>query len=395
MGEAVAATRITPPGRTPRAIKLLALGIAAMACSLSIVAAILPEDRFDALYHGYDGGGVRITGPSFLLRKQIGDSSSVAVNHYIDSISSASIDVVTSASPYSEKRTENSVGLTHMRGKVMMDFGFGTSRENDYDANSFNFGISQDLFGDMTNVSLAYSMGRDTVGRRGDSAFSEDVRRQNYRFGLTQILSPNLLLDLAWETITDEGYLNNPYRSVRYIDTDSPLGYAYESEVYPRTRDSNAASLRLQYYLPYRAALRGEYRWFDDSWGIRAHTYEINYTHPLKERWILDLRYRYYRQGSADFYSDLFPFSNAQNFIARDKELSAFDSSALGVSLSYEFLSGRRGFIDRGSVTLSYDRLRFDYENFRDLRGNGFLAGEEPLYGFTADVTQLYLSLWY
>ena len=389
MGGAVAATR-----RISFALGLK-LGIAAMACSLSIVAAILPEDRFDALDHGYAGGGVRITGPSFLLRKQVGDSSSVSVNHYIDSISSASIDVVTAASPYSEKRTENSVGLNYLLDKITMDFGFGTSRENDYDANSFSFGISQDLFGDMTNVSMAYSMGRDTVGRRGDPGFSEDVRRQNYRIGLTQILTPKLLLDAAWETITDEGYLNNPYRSVRYLDSESPLGYAYEPEVYPRTRDSNAVSLRLQYYLPYRAALRGEYRWFNDSWGIRAHTYEINYAHPLKERWMLDLRYRYYRQSQADFYSDLFPFRNAQNFIARDKELSAFDSSALGIGLSYEFLSGGQGFLQRGSVTLSYDRLRFDYDNFRDLRQTGFAAGEEPFYGFTADVTQFYLSLWY
>lgn len=366
-----------------------------MACSLSILAAILPEDRFDALYHGYDGGGVRITGPSFLLRKQIGESSSVSLNHYIDSISSASIDVVTSASPYKEKRTENSVGLTYLRGKVMMDFGFGASREHDYDADTFSFGISQDLFGDMTNVSLGYTLGRDTVGRRGDPVFSEDVRRQNYRLGLTQILSRNLLLDLAWETITDEGYLNNPYRSVRYLDADSPLGYSYEPEVYPRTRDSNAVSLRLQYYLPYRAALRGEYRWFDDSWGIRADTYEIGYAHPLKERWILDLRYRHYRQTRADFYEDLFPFRNAQNFLARDKELSTFSSRAIGVGLSYEFLSGGRGLVDRGSVTVSYDRLRFDYEDFRDLSRTGFTAGEEPFYGFTADVTQLYLSIWY
>jgi hypothetical protein len=247
----------------------------------------------------------------------------------------------------------------------------------------------------MTNVSLGYSMGRDTVGRRNDPAFSEDVRRQNFRFGVTQVLTPNLLLDLAWETITDEGFLNNPYRSVRYVDAISPRGYSYEPEVYPRTRDSNAASLRMQYYLSWRASVRGEYRWFGDSWGIQAHTYEASYSQPLRERWLLDLRYRLYRQTAADFYSDLFPFRSAQNFLARDKELSAFDSTAIGFGVSYEFLSGGQGFLNRGSLTLAYDRLNFDYENFRDLGAAGFPAGEEPLYGFDADVYQLYLSLWY
>lgn len=374
--------------------RLGALVIAGMVCSVSILAAILPEDRIDALYHGYDGGGVRITGPSYMLRKQIGGSSSVAMNHYVDSISSASIDVVTAASPYSEKRTENSVGVDFLRNKVTMDVGASASRENDYDADTFSFNIGQDMFGDMTNVSMGYSFGKDTVGRRGDPAFSEDVRRQHYRVGLTQVMSRNLLIDLRWETITDEGYLNNPYRSVRYLDPDTPAGYAFEPEVYPRTRDSNAASIGALYYLPYRASLRGEYRWFEDSWGIRADTYEVGYAHPVRERWILDLKYRRYRQTSADFYGDLFSARSAQNFLARDKELSTFSSAAIGVGVSYQFLSGGRGFIERGSVSMSYDHLRFDYDDFRNLTRGG-APGEEPLYGFTADVTQFYFSLWY
>ena len=73
-------------------------------------AQVLPEDRADALYHSYDGGGVEITGPSILFRKKIGSKFSGYANYYVDSISSASIDVETYASPYSEERTEVSVG---------------------------------------------------------------------------------------------------------------------------------------------------------------------------------------------------------------------------------------------------------------------------------------------
>ena len=69
-------------------------------------AAVLPEDRADALYHRYDGGGVTIDGPSLLVRKQVAKNVSVAANYYVDSISSASIDVVTQGSPYIEQRTQ-------------------------------------------------------------------------------------------------------------------------------------------------------------------------------------------------------------------------------------------------------------------------------------------------
>jgi len=37
---------------------------------------------------------------------------------------------------------------------------------------------------------------------------------------------------IALETVADEGYLNNPYRSVRYIDNTNVNGYSYEVEVY-------------------------------------------------------------------------------------------------------------------------------------------------------------------
>ena len=64
--------------------------------------------------------------------------------------------------------------------------------------------------------------------------------------------------------------------------------------------------------------------------------------------------------------------------------------------MSYEFPEGGWGFIERGSLNFSYERIAFDYKNFRDLRDRGaYPVGDEPLYNFTADVVQLYLSLWY
>ena len=77
-------------------------------------------------------------------------------------------------------------------------------------------------------------------GPRGDANFADEVQRQQYRLGLSQILTKNLLLGLSFETITDEGFLNNPYRQVRYVDPTTPQGYSYEREIYPRTRTSDA-----------------------------------------------------------------------------------------------------------------------------------------------------------
>ena len=41
-----------------------------------------------------------------LVRKQFAQKFSASANYYVDKVSSASIDVVTTASPYTEERTQ-------------------------------------------------------------------------------------------------------------------------------------------------------------------------------------------------------------------------------------------------------------------------------------------------
>ena len=188
---------------------------------------------------------------------------------------------------------------------------------------------------------------------------------------------------LSLETITDEGFLNNPYRSVRYRDGGSSLGYSFQQEVYPGTRTSNAIAVRAKYFLEQRAALHGGYRIFSDSWGIDANLIELGYTLPYGDSWIFEASLRLYSQTDAEFYSDLFPFRDAQNYLARDKELSKFQSTTLGL-----------GAIDRGSLNLNLDFIQFDYDNFTDLTESG-AVGEEPLYSFDATVIRAFASIWF
>jgi hypothetical protein len=357
-------------------------------------AGVLPDDRSDVLYHRYDGGGVTIDGPSLLVRKKFAEKYSVSASYYVDMVSSASIDVVTTASPYREQRNQAGLSLDLLDDKTQYTVSVVGSEESDYSARSASFDVSQDLFGDLTTVSFGFSRGWDEVRKNGDPQFDEPVDRRSYRFGLSQIVTPTLMLGLAYETITDEGFLNNPYRSVRYLEPDAAAGFAFQPEVYPRTRTSNAAALNARYFLPYRAALDGEYRWFTDTWGITAHTLSAGYTHPLGKRWVLEGGYRWYQQSAADFYADLFPRADYQNFLARDKELSSFTSQMLSVGATYELPAFADRFLQRSTVSLFYDRMNFSYDDFRDITAGG-APGTEPLYGFDANVFRVLFSGWF
>ena len=376
--------------------------IASFLCGLGLVmlaspgqGAILPEDRSDAMYHSYDGGGLKVDGPSVLVRKAYKDKVSMWGNYYVDMISSASIDVVTTASPYKEKRKEKSLGLDYLQGKTFMGLSYTNSKESDYTANSASFGISQDFFGDLTTLGISYARGWDTVSRNGDDIFEAKARRQVYSVNLTQVITKNFVMNLNYEGVTDQGFLNNPYRQVRYLDPGSARGYSYEPEIYPETRTSSATALRGMYYLPYRASLKGEMRYYTDTWGIKGWNAEIAYVHPLSDHLTLEGKYRFYQQSAADFYADLFPYSNSQNFMARDKEMAKYNTQTIGGGVSYEFKVPWVSFLQRAEMSLFVDYLLFDYKNFRDARVTDAPPGEEPLYNFNSVVIRAFISFWY
>lgn len=359
-------------------------------------AGVLPDDRADALYHFYDGGGVTIDGPSILVRKKAGKSLSFVGNYYVDMISSASIDVITTASPYSEERTQWSLGMDYLRGNTTMSVNYTSSVESDFDANTYSFSVSQDMFGDLTTLTLSYALGDDLVRRSDDDTFEQPLDRQIYGVGITQILTKNLISSLNIETVTEEGYLNNPYRSVRYFDPGSASGYSFEAELYPNTRTSNAVGLRARYFLPYRAAIEGEYRFFTDTWDITGHTASISYIHPWKD-FTFTGKFRYHDQTGAHFYRDLFPRAQATNFRGRDKEISEMTSYTFKLQAAYEFLrddGNDWGFIKRGKITGSANLLRVDYHDFSDLTALQPI-GSEPLYQLDANVFQIFFSFFY
>ncbi|TLY97847.1 MAG: DUF3570 domain-containing protein [Gammaproteobacteria bacterium] len=380
---------------------LLALGIAVAPA----LAGVLPEDRADVMWHLYKGGDITIQGPSVLVRKKVGDNLSLSANYYEDMISSASIDVKLSASPYHETRRQESVAADYLHGKSTYSAGFITSKEPDYKANTEYFAVSQDMFGDLTTLTLGYRRGWDRVYRdiktpqgfiENDPTFQERADHRGYSLSLTQILTRNAILGFNYELLTDQGYLANPYRKIRYLSPGQGAGFTLADQVYPTTRTSSSASLQLKYYLPYRAALTGQYRFFHDTWGITARTAEVDYTHPVRKHLILDGSFRYYHQGPADFYNDLFPRANYQNFMGRDRELAAFNSYTVGAGASWLFAMPFVPALGKNSINLRVDHLMIDYSDFRNaLLAGTYGAGNEPLYKLNANIFQVFVSIWF
>lgn len=348
-----------------------------------LVAAVLPEERLDRMYHYYSGDDVTVHGPAALTRVNASDNVSVAARYYLDVISSASPDVISSASKYSDMREEFGLGVDILNGNSLVQLSMSTSKENDYQAETFGINTAHDFFSGLTTVSFGFSQGQDLV-QRVDNSFEAGIDRYHYRLGLTQVLTRSLLFGIGYEGIAEEGYLNNPYRSVRILG-------ATQSEIYPNTRDSQAVALRLVqgFPSPTRAigsSLRAEYRYFRDNWEVRSHTLTLAYQKYFGTQWLGELRHRYYQQSAASFYSDDFPME--MTYMARDKELSTFQSHSLGVKGTWHFMTKKFLFMERASLNFSHDYIYFDYDDYTNV-----LTGR--LHSFGAHVVQLFISAWY
>jgi hypothetical protein len=337
----------------------------------------LPEDRADTLFHLYDGGGVTALGPAVLIRKSLFDKVSVTGSYYVDMVSNASIDVVTTASPYHETRKESGLGLDYAYHDALISLAGTHSKEPDYSADSASLDVTQDVFGGMTTVSLGYTRGWDTVGKHGSPKFSAPANHWQYRLGVTQILTPRWLMSLNLESVSDDGYLQSPYRVARVFGAAVP-------EHDPSTRTGRAAVLRVIGDIGSHTAVRAQYRYFWDTWDIRAHTAELGYSRHFGDRWLADAYFRYYTQDHALFYSDNFKVE--ETYMSRNRQLGTFWDAGPGVKTSYSL--GRFASRFDLKVDAGYQWLRFKYSDFTDIRTG-------KLYAFNASVLELQVSATY
>ncbi len=340
-------------------------------------AVTLPADRAEALIHVYSGGGVTASGPAVLVRKSLADKVSLTGSFYVDVVSNASIDVVTTASPYKERRNEFGLALDYAVRDSLLTLGVGASKEPDYSTRSISLDIAQETFGGMTTVNLGFTRAADEVGKIGEAAFFDQAKHWQYRVGVTQILTPKWLASVNLEAVSDTGYLGNTYRVARVFGAAVP-------ERHPRTRSSRAVKVRAIGDMGQRDSVRAEYRYFWDNWDIKAHTVEAGYSRYLGESFLAEGFVRYYTQSAALFYSD-----NAQaetTYVSRNRQLAEFNNVVIGGKLTFDWKK-QPGLYDL-KANAGLELFNLNYKNFTDIR-NG------SAYSLRAAVLQLYLTATY
>ncbi|MFT3693709.1 MAG: DUF3570 domain-containing protein [Kofleriaceae bacterium] len=286
--------------------------------------------------------------------------TTVTLGYVADVVSSASVDIVSQASPTTihDTRQQVSGSASHTIGSSKIHGGYSFSHENDYLSHSLNAGIDQEMFDKNTTLSLGYALNLNTVGRRDDDNFSRSLTNHSLSLSWTQIVTPTLLTQLTYELGYADGFQSSPYRFVPIRQTMDAAPSEWVMETDPDTRFRHALVIGANHAIGEGSSIQGDYRIYHDTWGITSHTIGARLFTHLTPKLELRLRERFYTQGRASFYQET--YTSVQQYMAFDRELSSLWSETFGVKLSYLFAPHVEG-------ELKCDVFYYSYSEFAPL----------------------------
>jgi len=311
-----------------------------------------------------DSDHTTVVSPVVEAHADVTNDTSVNVGYLVDAVSSASVDLVSQASPRTmhDTRHEVSLGASHVFDLLTLAGGYSFSRENDYLSHTIGGSLSRELNDKNTTLALGYGVSLNTVGRSGDDNFARDMTQQHASLTWTQLVNPRLVTQVVYELTYANGYQASPYRfvPVRMDVNSAPQFWVPETD--PNTRTRHALVLGANRAVGEASSLQGDYRFYIDDWGISAHTFGARYFVHLTKNLELRLRERFYIQTGASFYQKV--YTQAMTFMAYDRELSALWSNTVGAKVMYAFT-------DRLSAEFKVDVFYYYYEDFAPLLDRG------------------------
>lgn len=274
---------------------------------------------------------MHVKSPMLILEAPVDQKTSFEGTILLDGMSGASplyLNTISGASGkgITDTRRAGDAKITHIFDSWSLGIGAAYSTEHDYESKGALVEASIWNPSKNTTFALGLSGADDAITSMNNSELNESKRTVSTQTGITQILSPQSLIQSTLSFTSSDGYLSDPYK---YFDHR------------PRSRDSLAALTRYALYFPEEDfSLHGDYRFTHDSWNINSHTFELSIYKPLGERWLIRPNLRYYIQGDASFFTGSFPPPDEERFYSADERLDAFQSITAGFYVERTFDDG-------------------------------------------------------
>jgi hypothetical protein len=284
---------------------------------------------------------ISVDSPHLYVMSPFAGNWSFEATHVVDAISGATPRMhtfVSGATPHmSDNRTASEVKITRYFHRAAIGAGAAYSRENDYWSRTKSVEGRWSTGDNNTTFNAGFAESRDLIDAQATGGFAANEHRvtHEYQLGVTQVLTANDIAQVQFTRSIGSGYYSDPYK-----DFDER----------PRARRASIVLARWNHHVePADATLHASWRYAIDTFGIRSHTFGLEWVQPYG-RWTLTPGARYYRQGASWFYFD--PVTNAagvpdalltrlffgglSGFHSADARLAAFGAVTVSLKIAYE-----------------------------------------------------------
>lgn len=315
---------------------------------LPLSAAVAEQSASAGVYVRQDTNATRVISPRVRLRAPIaGDETHVDASYAVDVWTSASVDIVASASqPVTEQRDELNVALDHSLGDLKLGAAYRFSKEPDYESHGGSLNVSLDLASKATTLGWFAGGSSDRVGRVGDPSFNEQASTLTSGLSLTQVVDAKTIVQLLYDIALVRGYQASAYRYIAFgaVGPCRATTALCLPERAPRERVRHAASLRVRRALSEELSFGASYRFYLDDWSVMSHTARADFAWAPQLNSTISLSYRFYTQTAADFYQPFYSEQEAgRAHFTRDRELSPLTSQRVAVEFDWLWEVGSSG----------------------------------------------------
>lgn len=274
---------------------------------------------------------IAVRAPSLLISAPVAGDWSVLGTYLSDSISGASPAYHSTAlTRMRDKRTAGTVSVSRYFPNGLVTVGGSLSTENDYLSRGLFFqgALSTDDRNTTWNLGLAAT--RDLINPSNGIVEHERKRIAELIVGITQVVTRRDIVQLTLGRSQGRGYFSDPYKAL---------------DRRPRERNHTTLMARWNHHVEATDGVtRLSYRYYTDTYAIRAHTLGAEYVQPLGRGWTVMPLIRLYTQNSARFYVDVNPDSGPfptnpppdATHYSLDQRLSSFGALTLGLKVAWQ-----------------------------------------------------------
>lgn len=311
--------------------------------------------------------------PAIIINVPLDTVSRLSVNVGADFYASAStdrIDFALSTPSAHDVRIHGDFGYSREQKAKGTLWGVGLGVSKEYDYLSFNAAASfaktsqdgnrqlslagQVFFDQVTLINPIELRPNYNGSATGKGNYGTDTR-QTYNFTATysQVLTKRLQAAISTELVSQNGLLSTPFHRVYFRDNPAPnlaptlnenfqprVATAARIETLPRARFKYPVSLRLNYYASDLVQIRAFYRFYNDNFGITAHTFELELPVKITPFFVAYPFYRYHTQTAAKYFAPFMEHSVSDSYYTSDYDLSAFSANKVGLGLRYSPVYG-------------------------------------------------------